>query len=81
MTVNIRVHDRVHRRGSQPYSDRFNLNTNLEPGREVIRISMDTIRRAPDSREMNMTEIDGLVVFVTRSEAGRSLVLHSIRLE
>jgi len=79
--VNIRVHDRAHRDGDQPYSDRFNLSADLAPGLQTFRVALADIQSAPAERQMNMAEIDGLVVFATQKEAGRSFVLHEIFLE
>jgi hypothetical protein len=80
LPVNLRVHDREHRR-EQRFRDRFNRTIKLAPGLHVIRISLSEIQDAPDGRQMNLSEIDGLVIFATRQEAGRRFVLHEIRLE
>lgn len=81
LPINIRVHDRAHRNGDQPYGDRFNRSVVLAPGTQTIRIALADIQSAPTGRQMNMTEIDGLVVFCTQQESGRRFVLHDIRLE
>jgi len=81
LPVNIRVHDRAHRDGDQPYGDRFNLSVNLAPGTQTIHVTSVDIQGAPAGRQMNMAEIDGLVVFCTQQESGRRFVLHEIRLE
>ncbi len=81
LPVNIRVHDRAHRSGAQPYSDRFNRSIDLAPGTQTILISLSEIENAPAERQMNMREIDGLVVFCTQQESGESFILHRIRLE
>ncbi|MDH3416705.1 MAG: VanZ family protein [Gammaproteobacteria bacterium] len=81
LPVNIRVHDRAHRDGDQPYGDRFNRSADLAPGTQTIRIALADIQSAPSGRQMNMAEIDGLVVFCTQQESGRKFVLHNIRLE
>jgi hypothetical protein len=81
LPLNIRVHDRTHRNGDQPYDDRFNLSVDLAPGFQSIRIALTDLQSAPIGRQMNMTEIDGLVVFATQQEAGRKFVLHVVRLE
>ena len=81
LSVNIRVHDRAHRDGEQPYSDRFNRRVDLAPGTTVIRVTIADIQSAPAGRQMNMAKIDGLAVFCTQQESGRQFVLHDIRLE
>ena len=81
LPVNIRVHDRRHRDGDQPFSDRFNHTIDLAPGNQIVRISMLDIEDAPARRQMDLFAIDGIVIFYTQQEAGRRLFLHEIRLE
>jgi len=81
LPINLSVHDRAHRNGDQPYSDRFNRSVDLAPGSKTIRIELADIRNAPAGREMNMAKIDGLAIFCTQKEAGRQFVLYEIRLE
>ena len=81
LPINIRVHDRTHRDGDQPYGDRFNESINLASGQQTIRVPLIDVQSAPAKRQMNMAEIDGLVVFATRQQAGRRFLLHEIRLE
>jgi len=78
LTVNVRVHDRDH---DQRYADRFHRRIELATGVQTVRINMADIESAPDSRKMNMSEIDGLIIFANRKESGRRFVLHDIRLE
>lgn len=80
LPINLRVHDREHRK-EQRYRDRFNRTIELAPGRHMVRISLSDIQEAPDGRHMNLSEIDGLVIFATRQEAGRRFILYEIRLE
>ena len=81
LSVNIRVHDRTHRDGDQPYGDRFNRQVELAPGTKMIRVTLADIQGAPAGRQMNMAEIDGLAVFCTQQESGRRFLLHDIWLE
>jgi hypothetical protein len=80
LRINLRVHDLVHRR-NQAFGDRFNRTYDLPPGRHILEISLDDIRVAPQSREMNMTEIAELILFGSDADAGRSFRLYNIRLE
>lgn len=79
--INIRVHDSIHAQGSQPYEDRFNLSYTLGNGTQIIRIPLTEIRDAPRGRQMDLTEINGVVIFATRAEAGSVFDLAEIRLE
>ena len=81
LPVNIRVHDRAHRNGDQSYGDRFNLSYELEPGRHVLRIPLEQIRKAPKDRLMDLSQIEGIVVFCSADHAGRRFQLIEIRLE
>lgn len=81
LTVHFRVHDRAHRVGEQPYNDRFNLRNEITPGEHTIRIPLEAVRNAPHGREMDMSQIEGIVVFCTKKDAGRSFDLIGIRLE
>lgn len=80
LDINIRVHDKLHSVGDQAYNDRFNMNFKLQLGRQTIKIPLHQIKRAPRSREMNISSIDGMAIFATRAESGRSFVLYEIRL-
>lgn len=80
LAINVRVHDREHR-GDQRYDDRFNRRVELAPGFQQIRIKLADVRDAPSSRQMNMANIEGLILFATNSETGRRFVLHEIRLD
>lgn len=63
LEVNVRVHDRWH---DDKYSDRFNSRQLLQPGRPtLIQVPMGRIRTAPRTREMDMSWIRGVSVFVT----------------
>jgi VanZ family protein len=78
LPVTVRVHDRAH---NQDYSDCFNGRYELAPGRHRLSIDLDEIRAAPANRDMDLSAIDGVVIFATAREAGREFLLHAIRLE
>ena len=80
LRINLRVHDQAHRQ-NQRFGDRFNRNYDLPPGRHELEIKLGDIRRAPQSREMDMTAIAELIIFGSESDAGRSFRLYGIRLE
>lgn len=80
LTLNLRVHDDAHRRSNQ-FHDRFTRDFQLNPGRHTLRVSLTDLRAAPRNREMDLSRISELIIFVTRAEAGRSIRLYGIRLE
>ena len=79
--LQIRVHDKTHNRGNQPFSDRFNMAYTLKSGHHLLRIPLKQIRLAPSGREMDLSQIHGLVIFTTENEIGKSFNLKQIRLE
>ena len=81
LEVNLRVHDRQHRLGNQPYADRFNMTYSLPPGAHDIVIPLSSIRQAPRDREMDMSTIDGIMIFCGTGNAGREFTIRQIRLE
>lgn len=59
--LRIRVHDRRH---NQEIGDRYNATFTLLDGEQrVVNISLDTIRRAPLTREMDLSAIRGIIIF------------------
>jgi len=81
LDVNIRIHDQDHRLGDQPYDDRFNKAIRLLPGHNTLLIPLEEIRDAPAKRKMDLSQIDEIVIFGTRNEAGRVFQLLEIRLQ
>lgn len=81
LEINIRVHDREHGMGDQPYDDRFNMTHSMQPGHFTLQIPLEQIRNAPKARKMDLSQIDGIVVFCSSKDAGRVFELVEIRLE
>lgn len=77
----VRVHDKAHRRGSQPYDDRFNRHISAVPGWNALRIPLRDIAAAPRTRTMDMTSIEALVIFTEAQNTDRALDLYEIRLD
>lgn len=81
LDIHIRVHDLIHSRGDQPPGDRFNRTIALRPGRQSVKIPLQEIRNAPENREMDLSRIDGIAVFCSRNDTGRTFDLVEIRLQ
>ena len=79
--LTIRVHDTQHLRGSQPRSDRFVRSFILDPGRNVINILLSEIENGPETRSLDLSRVDGLVLYSTEEPRQHSVRLHQIRLE
>ncbi len=83
LPLSIRIHDRAH---NNQYSDRFNAQVDLEPlKRSVVRLPVADISRAPRSRNLDMGEISGLILFVSGNSEperiGEGLLVSRIWLE
>ena len=81
LDIHVRIHDQAHRAGEQLYTDRFNMSRMLAPGFHSLRIPLDAIQSAPLGRQMDMSMIDGIVIFCTQDQIGRVFAVHEIRLE
>ena len=81
LLVNVRVHDRAHKLGDQPHGDRFNISYELQQGRHTLRVPLEEIRNAPRDRQMDLSQIEGIVVFCSAGHTGRKFQLVKIRLE
>ena len=63
LPLNIRIDDRAH---NNQYSDRFNRVVELAPReRSVVRLPITDISRAPRSRNLEIHEISGIILFVS----------------
>ena len=79
--IPVRNHARAHKLGDQRYNDRFNLSYILQPGRHTLRIPLKQIRNAPKDRQMDLSQIEGIVIFCSAGHAGRQFQLVEIQLE
>jgi VanZ family protein len=79
LELTLRVHDRAH---NNLAADRYNRRIFLEPqSSTVYRIALDDLRHAPKSREMDLTQIAGVVLFGPPSLAGQKFIVRRIWLE
>lgn len=80
LRLTCRVHDRTHSVTGQHYSDRFNRRFTIAPGWNDIAIPLEDIRRAPLTRSMDLSRIDGLGLFSVRLPAPATVYLDRVRL-
>jgi hypothetical protein len=78
MALTLRIHDARHDEG---YADRFNTTIRLTPGEHRIEIPLDTLRLAPERREIDLGRIRGISVFAYRLTEPRQVCLSAFRLE
>lgn len=80
LALTCRVNDRTHTTARQRYSDRFNRRFTIKPGWNDIAIALEEIRRAPLTRPMDLSRIDGLGLFSVRLPTPVTVYLDRVRL-
>lgn len=78
VTLTLRVHDQRHRNS---YADRFNREITVQPGDNEISVPLADVRRAPESRAMDMASIRGLMLFAHSPDRSIAIYLDEFRLE
>ncbi|MDQ2075856.1 hypothetical protein [Marinimicrobium sp. ABcell2] len=81
LPINLRINDRQHEKDRPRYADRYNRRLDVQPGWNEYRISLEDVRSAPESRDMNMAEIQQFQLFVHNLEQPRTVYLDHLRLE
>jgi hypothetical protein len=76
-----RIHDGEHDRRGPAYGERYNTGFRLTPGWTALTIDLGEAERAPASRSMDMSDIRGFMLFVSRLPASRTIFLDDVRLE
>jgi hypothetical protein len=80
LRVTCRIHDRLHSANDNAYSDRFNRSYLLLPGWTTIDLDLEQVARAPQTRTLELSQIDGLGLFVTQQPVSKILYLDYLRL-
>lgn len=82
LKVTLRVHDVAHGRGPDrmAFDDRYNESFILDPGWNLIRVPLERLRQAPVKREMDLTEIRNLRLFVAGLQTPRILYVGTVKL-
>ncbi|VAW53733.1 hypothetical protein MNBD_GAMMA05-1236 [hydrothermal vent metagenome] len=74
----LRVHDKQH---NQDYSDRFNQALVVHPGINDYTLTLDSIREGPVARKLDLSEIAGIVLFLSRQSVTAQLFIGDLYLE
>ena len=74
----IRVHDNEH---NQAHSDRFNKSLIIEPGLNDIVIAIADIQKGPAQRNLDMSSIAAIILFVSKLDAVLPLEISNLTLE
>ncbi|RMF18583.1 MAG: hypothetical protein D6758_03845 [Gammaproteobacteria bacterium] len=64
VTLTVRVDDRTHWLGGQVWGDRYNHTRVVPAGDQTLRIPLADIRRSPATRELNLSEVQSVYLFV-----------------
>ena len=74
----LRVHDKIH---NQDYVDRFNKVLHLEHGMNEFDIPLSQIEQGPLGRELDLTNIAGIVLFASELKNSLQIELSDIYLK
>ena len=74
----LRIHDVYH---DQHYQDRFNQKLIIHPGLNEIVISLAQIEKGPLNRDLDLTNIAGLILFMSKVEESQLLEISNIYLD
>ncbi len=75
--VTVRISDIAH---NHMYPDRFNRMYKFKPGAQHIEISLDKVRSAPRTREMDLTRMKAVIIYTYRLNEERTLYFDNIQL-
>ena len=80
LQIICRIHDLKHTDSYEEYEDRYNRGFLLIPGWNQIEIDLDEVEESPSNRNMDMSRIRGVGLFVVSLPAPRILYLDEVRL-
>ncbi len=73
----LRVHDQQH---DKTFEDRFNGVVSLQPGFQTVHFDLEDVKHGPRSRELQLSEVDGVAFFTVDLERQLTLYLGAMRL-
>jgi VanZ family protein len=76
-----RIHDGEHDRRGPSYGERYNTAFRLTPGWTALTIDLAAAERGPAARHLDMSDIRGFMLFVSRLPAPCTIFLDNVRLE
>ncbi len=81
LKITCRIHDRQHTQGQQKYADRFNRSFSILKGWQTITIPLHHVKTAPENRQMDMQQIQGVGIFAVRLPRARTIYIDDVRLK
>ena len=80
LKLHFRVHDLYHSDHDNAYSDRFNATFYLHKGWNHLQVPLQKIAHAPKTRQLDLTQIGGMGIFVGKIPQNRIIYLDDVRL-
>ena len=81
LTLRISIADNLHTASGHATTDRFRTSVELPSEKQVhVRIELADVRNAPASRQMDMTRIESLNLFIVRPETDVVFMVDNVRL-
>ncbi len=80
LKLHFRVHDLYHSDHDNAYSDRFNTTFSLHQGWNHLQVPLQKIAHAPKTRQLDLTQVGGMGVFVGKLKKSRTIYLDDVRL-
>ena len=76
--ITVRINDIFH---NNSFSDRFNRRVSVSQQPQLFRFSLDEIRESPRHRQMDLTAIEGIIIFKRNAADGDAIFVDDFRLE
>ncbi len=77
LLLHFRIHDHRH---DNAYTDRYNNSFNLHQGWNQLIVPLADVRQAPRNRELDLSEVASLGIFVGKLERPRVIYVDEVRL-
>lgn len=79
--LNLRIHDRHHKKSNWDYNDRFNQIIYLTSGWNKISVDLNIIRVQPINRNMDMSKIEKIILFSRNLQVNSRFYFDDFKLE
>ncbi len=78
--MELKIYDKQHLKNGHPYADRFNRVIKLRPGWNLISIDLNDIRLAPKRREMDISDMSTISLFLHNVKKPKQMYMDYIYL-
>ena len=80
LILNIRIDDKLHYQSGFVYSDRYNNSYPLSPGWNTIKITLEDIKKAPKTRDMDIRNIKNIMLFFIQPPGWITVYIDDVKL-